>query len=103
AFPDGAWDFEDFLDDGGFSPDAIRIAARVIKSGSDVTVDFTGTSKQVKESINLPIAMTQSCVYACLRSVVGPNVPTNSGFMRPIKVIAEEASIVNPIAPAPVA
>jgi len=103
AFPDGAWDFEDFLDDDGFSPDAIRIAARVIKSGSDVTVDFTGTSKQVKGSINLPIAMTQSCVYACLRSVVGPNVPTNSGFMRPIKVIAEEASIVNPIAPAPVA
>jgi N-methylhydantoinase B len=103
AFPDGAWDFEDFLDDDGFSEEPIRIAARVIKSGTDITVDFTGTSRQVKGSINLPIAMTQSCVYACLRSVVGPNVPTNSGFMRPIHVIAEEGSIVYPVTPAPVA
>jgi N-methylhydantoinase B/oxoprolinase/acetone carboxylase alpha subunit len=60
---------------------------------------FHGTSRQVKGSINLPIAMTQSSVYACLRSVVGPNVPTNSGFMRPIRVIAEPGSIVNPISP----
>ncbi len=103
AFPDGEWEFEDFLDDDGFSEDPIRIAARVIKSGTDITVDFTGTSRQVKGSINLPIAMTQSCVYACLRSVVGPNVPTNSGFMRPIRVIAEPGSIVNPASPAPVA
>jgi len=103
AFPDGAWEFEDFLDDDGFSEEPIRIRARVIKSGSDVTVDFTGTSRQVKGSINLPIAMTQSCVYACLRSVMGPNVPTNSGFMRPIRVVAESGSIVNPTSPAPVA
>jgi N-methylhydantoinase B len=103
AFPDGEWEFEDFLDDDGFSEEPIRIAARVIKSGTDITVDFTGTSRQVKGSINLPIAMTQSCVYACLRSVVGPNVPTNSGFMRPIRVIAEPGSIVHPASPAPVA
>jgi len=103
TFPDGEWAFEDFLDDDGFSDEPIRIAARVIKSGTDITVDFTGTSGQVKGSINLPIAMTQSCVYACLRSVVGPNVPTNSGFMRPIRVIAEPGSIVNPASPAPVA
>jgi N-methylhydantoinase B len=103
AFPDGAWEFEDFLDDDGFSEDPIRLAAKVIKNGTDITVDFTGTSRQVKGSINLPIAMTQSCVYACLRSVVGPNVPTNSGFMRPIHVIAEPGSIVNPTSPAPVA
>ena len=103
TFPDGSWSFEDFLDDDGFTPDPIRIVARIIKSGSDITVDFTGTSRQVKGSINLPIAMTQSSVYACLRSVIDPNLPTNSGFMRPIKVIAEPGSIVDPISPAPVA
>lgn len=103
AFPDGDWEFEDFLDDDGFSDDRIRIRARIIKQGSDVTLDFTGTSKQVKGSINLPIAMTKSCVYACLRTVIDLNVPTTSGFMRPIRVIAEPGSIVNPIAPAPVA
>ena len=103
TFPDGAWSFEDYLDDDGFSDDPIRLVAKVIKKGSDITVDFTGTSRQVKGSINLPIAMTQSCVYACLRSVIDPNLPTNSGFMRPITVIAEPGSIVNPVSPAPVA
>ncbi len=103
AFPDGAWEFEDFLDDDGFSADPIRIFTRIIKEGSDITVDFTGTSPQVKGSINLPIAMTQSSVYACLRSVIDPGLPTNSGFMRPIHVIAESGSIVHPISPAPVA
>ena len=103
AFPDGEWEFEDFLDDDGFSEDPIRIFARVIKRGTDITLDFTGTSKQVKGSINLPIAMTKSCVYACLRTVIDLNVPTTSGFMRPIRVIAEPGSIVNPISPAPVA
>ena len=66
-------------------------------------MDFTGTSRQVKGSINLPIAMTQSSVYACLRSIMDPNMPTNSGFMRPIHVIAEAGSITNPVSPAPVA
>ncbi len=80
-------EFEDFLDDDGFSEDPIRIFAKVIKQGCDITVDFTGTSRQVKGSINLPIAMTQSSVYACLRSVIDPNLPTNSGFMRPIHVM----------------
>jgi N-methylhydantoinase B len=103
AFPDGSWEFEDHLDDDGFSDDPIRIVAKVIKTGSDITVDFTGTSRQVKGSINLPIAMTQSCVYACLRSVIDPNIPTTSGFMRPITVVAELGSIVNPVSPAPVA
>ncbi|RYH96800.1 MAG: hydantoinase B/oxoprolinase family protein, partial [Acetobacteraceae bacterium] len=103
AFPDGSWEFEDFLDDDGFSPDPIRILARIIKQGSSITVDFTGTSPQVKGSINLPIAMTQSCVYACLRSVMDLGLPTTSGFMRPIRVIAEAGSIVNPVHPAPVA
>ena len=103
AFPDGEWEFEDFLDDDGFSEDAIRIAAKVIKRGTDITLDFSGTSKQVKGSINLPIAMTKSCVYACLRTVIDLHIPTTSGFMRPITVIAEPGSIVNPISPAPVA
>ena len=103
AFPDGEWEFEDFLDDDGFSPDPIRLFARIIKKGSGITVDFTGTSPQVKGSINLPIAMTQSSVYACLRSVIDPSLPTNSGFMRPVTVIAQPGSIVNPVSPAPVA
>src|SRR6185437_13835357 len=103
VFPDGSWEFEDFLDDDGFTDDPIRIAVRVSKRGTDLVVDFTGTARQVKGSINLPVSMTRSCVYACLHSIVASDLPTTSGFMRPIEVITEPGTIVHPVSPAPVA
>ncbi len=103
ALADGTWQFEDFLDDDGFSDDAIRIHVTLTKAGEELTVDFTGSSPQVKGSINLPISMTRSCVYACVRSIMDPSLPTNSGFMRPLRIVAEPGSIVCPTPPAPVA
>jgi N-methylhydantoinase B len=51
----------------------------------------------------MPISLTHSCVYACVRSVLDPSIPTNSGFMRPIHLHVEPGTIVNPTCPAPVA
>jgi N-methylhydantoinase B len=103
ALADGEWTFEDFLDDDGFSDDPIRIRCRVVKRGSDLTVDFAGSSPQVRGSINLPFSMTQSCTYACVRCIMDPDLPTNTGFMRVLNVVAEPGTIVSPTSPAPVA
>jgi len=102
-FPDGEWEFEDYIDNDGFDPAPIRILVKLTKVGTDLHVDFSGTSGQVKGSINMPISLTHSCVYACVRSVLDPSIPTNSGFMRPIHVHAQPGTIVNPTCPAPVA
>lgn len=101
--PDGQWSFEDFLDDDGFSPDAIRIHCTVTKRGEDLSVDFAGSSPQVTGSINLPFSMTQSCAWACVRCIMDAGLPTNSGFMRTLRVTAEPGTIVSPTSPAPVA
>lgn len=103
ALADGEWTFDDFLDDDGFSEDAIRIRCRITKKGGGLVVDFTGSSPQVRGSINLPISMTQSCTYACVRCIMDPSLPTNSGFMRAIQVVAEPGTVVFPTTPAPVA
>lgn len=103
SLQDGEWDFEDFLDDDGFDPTPIRVSVKLTKQGDRLTADFRGTSPQVKGSINMPISFTRSCVYACVRSVLDPSIPNNVGFMRPISVIAEPGSFVNPLPPAPVA
>lgn len=103
ALADGEWTFDDFLDDDGFSEDAILIRCRIVKAGDALTVDFSGSSPQVRGSINLPISMTQSCAYACVRCIMDASLPTNSGFMRAIRVIAEPGTIVFPTTPAPVA
>jgi len=103
ALPDGEWDFEDFLDGDGFVSRPIRIYVRLTKSGGQLPADSRGTSKQVMGAINTTAAFVNSCVYACVRSVLDPSIPNNGGFMCPITVIIEPGSLLNSLPPAPVA
>ena len=103
ALPDGVYAFTDYLDDDGVDPDPIPITVTVTVQGDGLTADFTGTSPQVKGGINCPLSFTQSATYACVRCLMGPDVPNNGGYFRPIAVIAPEGTIVNPLPPAPVA
>jgi N-methylhydantoinase B len=103
ALADGRWTFEDYLDDDGFSDDPIRICCTIVKQGTDLSVDFAGSSPQVRGSINLPFSMTQSCTWACVRCIMDRDLPTNTGFMRVLKVSAEPGTVVFPTSPAPVA
>ena len=101
--PDGEYAFTDYIDDDGFDPGPIPIAVTVRVHGDSMTVDFTGTSPQVRGGINSPIPFTRSAVYACVRSLMGEEIPNNEGYFRPIEVIAPKSSVVNPSMPAPVA
>ena len=101
--PDGSWEYADHIDNDGFSPDPVPIHVKIIKEGDTITADYTGTSPQVKGAINSTLSYTTSITYACVKSVLGAEIPNNAGFFRPIKVIALEGSFVNPQLPAPVA
>ena len=103
GLPDGSWEFTDYVDDDGFSPKPIAIKVRVTIEGDEIELDFTGTSPQAKGSINPNLAFTKSAVYAVLKCITNPNIMANAGFVRPIKVVAEPGSYVNPQHPAPVA
>ncbi len=97
--PDGTYTGEDWVDDDGFSDDPIKLQVNIHKKGDAVTVDFKGTSKQVKGNINCPIATVHAAVYYTLIAVIDPHVPPNSGCYRPFTIEAELGTIVNPIMP----
>jgi len=101
--PKGTWRFVDHLDGDGIDPRPIPFVATVTIGADEVTIDFTGTSPQVRGAINCVYAFTLSTALACVRSIVDLSIPNNAGYFRPIKVIAPEGSIVNPRAPAAVA
>ena len=103
ALPDGEYTFTDYLDDDGFDPGPIPITVAVRVHGDSITADFTGTAPQVRGGINSPIPFSRSAVYACVRCLLGEEVPNNEGYFRPIEVIAPPGTIVNPRMPAPVA
>jgi len=94
--------FAGVLDDGGMAGDALIISGSVCNDGESLTVDFTGTHRQVEEPYNIPVGLTHSCVYHAVMTFAGRDIPFNEGFIRQIKVIAPDGSLVNAAFPAPV-
>ncbi len=103
--PAGTFEAEDFLDSDGVSdvPIRIRVSIELDPDRQSARVDFTGSSGQVNSSINAVFAITFSAVYYVFRCLLPDESPATSGIMRPIEVVAPEGSIVNALAPAPVA
>jgi N-methylhydantoinase B len=110
--PDGEYTAERFLD--GFqdhedpSYKNLRIAVAVRIEGSDITVDLTGSARQLDDlPVNMPFHGTLDvAVWLTIRSIlldtaVFDDVPQNEGMLRPIKIVAPKGTIANPIYPAP--
>jgi N-methylhydantoinase B len=103
GWPDGRYAFEDWLDGDGIDPEPIRIAVAVTVAGDQLTVDFAGSSAQVKGAINCVMSFTRSTTYACVRGLLPLDIPNNEGYFRAIRVEAPPGTIVNPRPPAAVA
>ena len=101
--PDGSYRFTDWIDDDGIDPEPIRFSCCVTVHGDDLTVDFEGTSPQVRGAINSVFPFTVSGALACVRAVLDGDIPNNAGYFRPIEVKAPERSITNAFPPSPVA
>jgi N-methylhydantoinase B len=110
--PDGTYYSEGFFDGFLDSPDPskknLKIAVTLTVKGSDIYIDFTGSSAQVDDRpINMPFEGTVSvAVYLIVRSILLDSetheyVPQNSGLIRPIHIYAPVGSICNPQFPAP--
>jgi len=86
----------------------LPIKITVTVSGSDLTIDLTGTAQQVAgHAINMPFVGTVDvALWLTLRSIlldteIFGNIPQNDGLYRPIKIVAPRGCIANPIFPAP--
>jgi N-methylhydantoinase B len=101
--PDGEYRFRDRMDDDGFGSDPVEIVVSVKIHEDEASVDFTGTAEQQRGSINAVYAITLSAVHYVFRSLIGLEVPSNSGCLQPIEVIAPLGSLVHAEPPAPVA
>jgi N-methylhydantoinase B len=101
AYPSGRYTAEGFMDGDGISDEPIRIAVAVTLADGDVTVDFTGSSAQVRGPFNCALSSAYAAVYCGVRYMVNPLILQNEGCYRPIRVVLPERSIVKPVEPAP--
>ncbi|MDE2571860.1 MAG: hydantoinase B/oxoprolinase family protein [bacterium] len=100
--PEAPFFAEDIIDGDGLDDEPLRLRVRVERRGDTLEVDFEGTSPQVRGPINCPVSSTESAVYYAVTASLDPGISPNYGAYRPIKVIAPEGSVVNPLPPAPV-
>jgi N-methylhydantoinase B len=103
GLPDGEYEFEDYMDDDGFSSDPVRLYLKITIKDDQIVFDFTGSSPQVKGSINLPFASTVAIVNTALRLFLDSSIPSNSGVWRPVTLIAPPGTITHASFPAGVA
>jgi N-methylhydantoinase B len=100
--PDGTYHFTTWCDGDGVDDKPIKIQVAMTVKGSDILVDYTGSSEQARGGMNAPMAVTASATLYAVKSCTDPWNPPNSGSYRPVKVIAPEGSIANPHLPCPV-
>ncbi len=98
--PDGTYRYQDFVDGLGENPEAICLNASLTIKGDHISIDWSGTSPQVKAAINGPMPATRSASYTAVRLAISAPIPNCEGFMRAISVAAPKGSIVNPHEPA---
>lgn len=101
--PDGTYEFTDYIDHDGVDLDRpLHVTARVTIAGSEMHVDFEGTSSQTRGPANVPPGAAIASVYFVVRAITRGDIPNNSGCYRPIKVKAPLGTVLNPRRPAPV-
>lgn len=111
GLPDGEYRAEGFMDGFVDSPNAnekdLKIAVTLTVEGSDLHVDFGGTSPQIDLPINMPFEGTVDvAVYLTVRSILLDSalteyVPQNDGLTRPVHITAPRGTLTNPTFPAP--
>jgi N-methylhydantoinase B len=103
AIPHGRYTYRDYLDDDGLGETDIPICVTVDVGTGGITVDFEGTSPQVKGNLNCPLSVTAAAVFYVFRCLMPDHVPACHGAMEPVRILAPEPCLVNAAAPAAVA
>ncbi|MFE1478461.1 hydantoinase B/oxoprolinase family protein [Streptomyces cyaneofuscatus] len=93
------------LHDGAFryETDAgavIQVALTVDRDARSAVIDFTGTSSQQPGNTNAPRSVVMAAVLYVFRTLVGEDIPLNSGCLKPLDVRIPPGSMLDPTFPA---
>src|SRR5205085_10027498 len=96
-----AGSYESVVRSDGFD-EPIDIRARVTVAADGVTVDFAGSSPQIRRGINSVYNYTYAFACYTLKCLFDPVTRKNEGSYKPFRILAPEGSILNARFPAPV-
>lgn len=103
ALPDGTYEAEDHLDDGGADNQPARIHVRITIAQSTATFDLSGCCDRLPNFCNTTPFIAASAIIYAARLLTGRDMQQNAGALRPITIITRPGSICEPGWDAPVA
>lgn len=92
AVPDGR--YQAAVDIGDYEGD-IHLNVTVIVEGSNITIDYAGSSAESLFGSNCPMSFTYAYSVYPLKCLLEPHLPNNEGCFKSIRVTAPEGSIAN--------
>ena len=112
ALPNGKYSattyIDGYLDDPNPARRELPLVVTINVQDDEMLVDLTGTTPQVSDRpINMPLEGTVDiAIWLTVRSVLldtetHGHIPVNDGLVRPIKIVAPEGCLANPVFPAP--
>src|SRR3546814_13104780 len=94
SIPDGTYTHEEPVLDDGACGGPYKLKLQIVKTGSDICFDFTGTDPQIKGPLNLPLATTLASVYYTHRCLTDAGTPNNAGSKPPLQLQPSPGTLV---------
>ncbi len=98
----GSYTFQGQMDDDGLGGDPVTICVTLTVADGRLRFDFTGTSRQARGAMNLPINAVHATVYYAVKAQLDPDLAPNAGLFELIDIHAPLGTITNPEHPAAV-
>ena len=94
--PDGVYEGEDHLDEGGANGEPARIHVKITIAGDQATFDLSGSCDRVSNFCNTTPFIARSAVAYSARIMSGRDMQQNAGALRPLTIITRPGSILEP-------
>lgn len=102
ALKQGSYTFHSDLDDDGLGGVPVRIQVTLTVHPERLHFDFTGSGRQARGAMNLPVNALRASVYYAVKALLDPDIAPNAGLFEPIDIHAPLGTITNPEHPAAV-
>jgi len=98
--PDGVYEGEDGIDaDAVDSDEEYRVRVKVIVRGGRIELDFSGTSRQARTSVNSSWLDTKTAVSIALMYLFSSDVPFTSGALREVDIVLPDGTFISALPP----
>lgn len=94
--PDGIFEGEDFLDDGGPEDGPVGVRVRIEKQGENILFDFSASDDAIAGPLNTTRFVAGSAAYYAVRALSDQPIQPNGGCYRPVTIKTRPGSIFDP-------